>query len=416
MMEGIWKAIAKTSGAKIYKLILGIVSLSLTARLLGPEGRGQFAAITTLVGTFVTIGYMSLGQVAIKEAAGSKGTKWLRNALGTLIFWAIVVSVAGGITALLIFYFTDGSLFGHLPGGLLLLGFFMLPFLIWEHYGSSLLMALDRLNIYNRYQVIGSSLSIVTLLILLLIFRWGVKGVIIATLMGSVVSAIGGFFLLCKLSGMPKLFDWFTNVKYLKSGLTLHLNAVGAYLFTASDILMLNYYRGAEETGYYQLGVRLTGVMMIIPGAASMVLYGKISTLGPDAAWPYQRRLLLQICGLVMMLAGIVGFTAQWWIIWFAGDAFAPTISVFHWQLLSVVGMTFSVIMSSQWIGRGYFWQASSLTLFVGLGNVAANMVLIPKYGMYGAVWASLGVYMLAIVGNGAMAIHCQKRFIEKQK
>ncbi|MCX7112896.1 MAG: hypothetical protein NTX45_22825 [Proteobacteria bacterium] len=40
-MRELWVNIAHTSGAKIYSLLVGIVTLSLTDRLLGPEGRGQ---------------------------------------------------------------------------------------------------------------------------------------------------------------------------------------------------------------------------------------------------------------------------------------------------------------------------------------------------------------------------------------
>ena len=74
------------------------------------------------------------------------------------------------------------------------------------------------------------------------------------------------------------------------------------------------------------------------------------------------------------------------------------------------MGMSFSILMSSQWIGRGYFWQASSLTLAVGIGNVIANAILIPEYGMYGAIWASIGVYAVSIVGNGFMIAHCNNK------
>ena len=68
-MRELWGNIAHTSGAKIYSLLVGVFSLSLTARLLGPEGRGQVATITTWVGMFSTFAYLSLGQVALHRMA-----------------------------------------------------------------------------------------------------------------------------------------------------------------------------------------------------------------------------------------------------------------------------------------------------------------------------------------------------------
>jgi O-antigen/teichoic acid export membrane protein len=61
--------------------------------------------------------------------------------------------------------------------------------------------------------------------------------------------------------------------------------------------------------------------------------------------------------------------------------------------------------MASQWIGRGLFWQASLLTLVVGVLSVICNFALIPVFGMYGAVTTMLLTYGVSVVGNGMMAL-----------
>ena len=80
-------------------------------------------------------------------------------------------------------------------------------------------------------------------------------------------------------------------------------------------------------------------------------------------------------------------------------------------MLLGLYGITFSAVMAPQWIGRGYFWQAAALTLFVGFISLAVGFWLIPQSGIQGAVIAFLVTYGVSILGNGAMAIHCEKRF-----
>jgi len=75
------------------------------------------------------------------------------------------------------------------------------------------------------------------------------------------------------------------------------------------------------------------------------------------------------------------------------------------------VGMTFSIVMGPQWIGRGYFWQAAGLTFLVGVLNLGANLWLIPTYGMHGAIYAFIGTYVFSIFGNGAMAAHCEIQY-----
>jgi len=408
-MSGTWAVITQTSATRIFGLLIGLVTLSLTARWLGPEGRGELAAIITWVGMFAMLGHLSLGQVAIREAAQGKNKAWVGEAIGALLFWTLVAVFFMGGSAWVLFELSAGKIFGNLSGELLLLGFIALPFLIWEKHGASLLTGLERLDIYNRYQIIGKSIGLVALVVFIMAMGLGVEGAVLAVFVGQGVLACGGLVFLFRLAGRPNFFNFPLNLNYLKSGLTLHLNAVGAYLYTASDILMLNYYRGAVETGYYQLGVQLMSVMLVIPQAASMAFYGKVSSMGPDKAWNVQRRFLVQILVLMSFGAIAAGLTAPWWLVWLAGESFSPTIDLFRWQLLSVIGMTFTVFMAAQWIGRGYFWQASLLTLLVGLCNIGANSILIPKHGMYGAIWASLGVYVIAIFGNGYMVWHCEK-------
>lgn len=407
-MHELWLKILQTGGAKIYGVVTGILTLAITARWLGPEGRGEVAAIVTWVTTFSTFAYLSLGQVAIHRASQIKGTAWLRESLSSLVFFAIFLTLVSWLAAFSLYIATDGVVFGDITPAWLALGFLLLPFMIWEQYGSSLLMALERLDIYNRYQIIGRTFSVFTVVFLIVMLGFGVVGSLLGNLVGQLVVAIGGVGFLVKQAGgirRPKLEEL---TSFVRGGLKLHLNAIGVFFFTSADILMLNYYRGAEETGFYQLGVQMMGIMMIMPYAASMVIYGKVTNSGPDGAWDDNKKILAQMLGLMIIGALLAGITAPWWVVWVAGNAFEATVDVFRWQLIAVVGMTFSTVMSPQWIGRGYFWQASLLTIVIGLGNLAANAVLIPEYGMYGAIWASLGVYAFSVIGNGLMVIWCE--------
>lgn len=408
-MREIWQAVLTTSGARVYGLLLGIVSLMLTARWLGPEGRGTLAAVTTWVGLFSTFGYLSLGQVAIHRATQRQQEAWLGPVLGSLGLLSVIITILGWGVAAILYFSSEGKVFGNIQSAVLFTGFISLPFMVWEQYSSSLLMALDRINIYNRYQIIGSTFGLVALFVMLPALHWGVVGAILAAIIGQFIISSGGLRFLLKRAGDTLAISKDEIHSLLKGGVKLHLNAIGTVLFTSVDILMLNHYRGAQETGYYQLSVQLMGTMMILPQAASMVLYGKVATLGPDVAWRHQKRLILQIMGLMVLMSLVAYALAPLLIKLFAGTAFTPSIQIFRWLLLGLIGMSFSTLLASQWIGRGYFWQASLLTLIVGFCNLGANAIFIPRYGMIGAVWAFLGTYTFAILANGLMAVHCSR-------
>ena len=406
----IWRRIAHTSSARIYSLLLGMVSLALTARWLGPDGRGTVAAVTTWVSLFTTFGYLSLGQVAIYRAAQSPGEEWLPATFGSLAFMLVAITGLGWALAAILYFISDGAIFHGLAGLFLLIGFLGLPLMLWEHYGGSLLMALERLDISNRYQVIGKTVGVAALFVFILGWGWGIAGALLAILLGNLVQALGGLRYLLGRVGRPSL-DWRELLELVKGGVKLHLNAIGTFLFAGSDVLMLNHYAGAAPTGFYQLAFQLVAVLLVVPHAASMVIYGKISLLGPDRGWGYQRKVVAGVMLLMAVGVGVSYLLAPWAIPLFAGQDFQPSVTLFQWLLLGALGMSLTQMISPQWIGRGLFIQAALLTLFVGGANVVANYFLIPAYGALGAVWASLGVYVVSILGNGLMAIYCEMKF-----
>lgn len=408
MLE-LWNRIIRTGGVKIYGALLGMVSITVTARILGPEGRGELVAITTWVTTFSTFAYLSLGQVAIYRAAKSEGGSWLPPAYHTLLSFALVSTLVGWVVAYVFFSIKEPNIFGDLSPYWLLLGFLLLPFRIWEQYCSSLLMAVERLDIHNRFQFIGSTVGFLLTLFLLIVVGWGVGGVLTSHLVSQLLIAAGGITLLHRLAGGWSRPSWFDMKSFLGDGLKLHMNAVGMFFITGSDILMLNYHRGAEETAFYQLGVQLMAMMMLVPQAAQMVVYGKVSKLGPDLAWQVHRKVLLQVTALIAVAALIIGLTAPWWLILLVGEAFEPAVELFQWLLIASIGMTFSILMAPQWVGRGLFSIVSVMALLFGGLNLALNWLWIPVYGMYGAVCATLITYLVSVLINCGMAIYCQR-------
>ena len=360
--------------------------LGVTARWLGPEGRGDIAAITAWVGLFSTVAYLSLGQVALHNMTGVAG-KNIGNLIFALLLITIVMSLLGWLTAVSFHMSGIYGLFANLPQTALTIAFLSLPFLIWEQYGSALLMGLDRIDIYNRYQALGRTTSLIVVLVLAGNFELSIDGVMIAILVGQIIVSVGGLGYLMKYVRIRKLlfrFDLKEIRELIVGGAKLHLSTIGAFLITSANILILSKYHGPAQTGYFQLALQLLSVLMVIPMSVSMVLYGRIVKLGPDGAWLDNKRLLMQTTIGMFFLSCLAAALAPWGISLVAGEAFWPAVEPFRWMLLGLIGMTFSTIVSPQWIGRGYFWQVALLTIIIGMINLVANLWLIPPFGMMG--------------------------------
>jgi O-antigen/teichoic acid export membrane protein len=151
-------------------------------------------------------------------------------------------------------------------------------------------------------------------------------------------------------------------------------------------------------------------VGLLVPQAASLVLYGEVARDGPDKAWAANRRVLVGMTALiaVVVLAGFL--LAPVAIPLLFGDSFKSAVPVFQVLVFGLFGQCFSAVMAPQWIGRGLFVQASLVTVGVGLLNLVACIFLVKAHGMMGAAYSLLGVYTISVVGNGLMALWVNRK------
>jgi O-antigen/teichoic acid export membrane protein len=409
-MRELWRSIGFTSGARIYAVVAGAISLVITARVLGPAGRGTVAAAITWAALFATLGYLSLGQVAIHRAAGRPVEEWLRPVLGVLVTMAALVTLVGWGLAAVIYAASGGAAYGHMPGYALALGFALLPFLVWEQYASMLLVGVGRISFYNRREVIGRTIGVLLVIVLVGFAGAGIAGALISLLVAQTLVAGAGARYLARLAGGRLTLDRPLLRGMVVDGLKLHFNAIGTLLFVEAAVLIVQSVRGPAETGPFQVAVQLMTVALLIPQAASMVIYGEVSRLGPNGAWPANRKILITLGGLMTAVALVAYLVAPAVVPFVFGDDFESAVPVFQVLVLGILGQTFSSVMAPQWIGRGLFWQASALTVALGIANVAACIPLVHAYGMKGAAYSLLGVYTVSIVGNSLMAVWVSRR------
>jgi antigen flippase len=409
-MRDTWRSIGFTSGARIYSLVAGAVGLVITARLLGPSGRGAVATATTWALLFSTFGYLSLGQVALHRGAGRPPEEWLGQTLAVLLTMAAVVTLGGWAAAAVVYAVSDGRVYGDVSPYVLALGFASLPFLVWEQYGSLMLMAVGKISVYNRAEIAGRTLGVVLIVVLVAAAGAGVSGALVALIAAQTVVAGAGIrYLIRRARGTIRL----SRVAFreiLVGGAKLHLTAVGTFLFTSAAVLIVQNVRGTAETGSFSVMAQLMAVALIVPQAAAMVLYGEVARLGPDGAWPANRTVALLLTPLMAVGAVLASLLAPTIVPFLLGDDFASAVPVFQLLAFALVGQTLSAIMAPQWIGRGLFIQASAITLVSGVCNVIACFILVNAYGMKGAAYSLIGVSILALIGNAAMAVWVERR------
>jgi O-antigen/teichoic acid export membrane protein len=398
------RLVVLTSAAKVYWVLVMLLIAVITARYLGPTGRGIFVATISWLAAFVTFGNLSLLQVVIYVATEKPKEQWLPGVVGALAVILTVVAVLGSIVAAVAYFVTGGRAFQHIPPSTLLIALLAFPFMLWVDTGYGILMALGKLGVMNAAQTIGLTAGMLVMFVALGPLKLGINGAVAAFALGQALIVAISLTYVLRAAGRFYV-DRGAMRALLTGSAKLHLNAVGTYLFTQANVLVLSHYRSADETAWFQLGVQLVTALQIIPLAAAYVTFSMVSRLGPDGAWPQQKRLLIEVLLVVVVLAVIGYFVAPYFVPLIFGKAFTPSIGVYRILLLSAVGLTMSIVMNSQWIGRGLLLQAALITVTIGVLTVIGNYMVVPRYGMRGAAWVTVGTYLISALVNGAMAL-----------
>jgi O-antigen/teichoic acid export membrane protein len=394
-----WKAVTLTTAAKAYWVIGAMICTVITARFLGPHGRGVIAAATSWVAMFVTFGHLSLSHVLVYLLGPRERERIFPAVTGSVLAITAAIALLGWTVAGGMALLTGGRAFQHIPPAVLLVAFAGLPLLLWMENGNSLLIVLGDLRRLNIAQIAGTTTAIVLVVLAVGVAKGGALAVLAATLVSYLVVTGLGLARVLR-DARPLSFSPAIARQLLSGGARLHFSAIGSVLFTHASVVLLNQFRSAAETGYFQLALQLTTATQVVPMAIAVVAYSIVSRDGPDDGWPEYRSLVVQT--MVYSACAVAGsyFLAPFVVPLLAGSGFQPAVGLFRILTLSVFGISLGVVMAPQWVARGYFLQATVLVMVPAIVAVAGNILLIPKYGMVAAAWMVVVCYCIHMLGN----------------
>jgi O-antigen/teichoic acid export membrane protein len=404
-----WKAVTLTSATKVYWMLGAMVSTIITARVLGPQGRGVIAAATSWVALFVTCGHLSLSHVIVYLLGRGGRGRPLPIVTGSVLLITGAVTLLAWLVAAVLYAASGGSVFEHIPPAALLVAFFGLPFLLWLEYGSSLLIVLGDLRRLNLAQGAGTTLGVVLVALLVGVFGRGVVAALLASVASYAVT-VGLGLLRVLPAARPLGVSRAVLGELLGGGARLHLSAVGTFLFTYTGIILLNHFRPVAEAGYFQLALQLVVAIQVVPMAVAIVAYSLVAERGADGAWYEHRGLVLQTMLYAAVAAGGSYLAAPLIVPLLAGRAFAPAIPVFRILSLSVFGASLAMVMMPQWVGRGYFLRVTALSLLAGALSLVGNTLWIPSHGMVACAWVMTGSYTIHLIANVAFCCWIERR------
>ena len=180
----------------------------------------------------------------------------------------------------------------------------------------------------------------------------------------------------------------------MKLGLPIFLSSTFGILYNKVDTVMLKGILGDSTAGIYVLGHRALDIMMILPGLFGTALFPAMARYGQQATEDTVRlgeRALRFMMVAMLPLTLLLTFTARPIIRWFdASPAFADSIPVLQIVIWGLPLYAATIVVNRLLITADRQNVFVTTALVAMIANVVLNSLLIPRYGYFGASWATI--------------------------
>ncbi|HWC12704.1 MAG TPA: oligosaccharide flippase family protein [Acidimicrobiales bacterium] len=374
--------------ADMTALGMALVSATVTARLLGPSGKGYYSSLLLLGGVFVVCFSAGLGEAVIVLAGRGKVT--VRTAVAATMGATLGLSVLGALVFVAAAYLTLGADTTN-DRVAILLGAVGTGLNVQYNTMAAFLLSQERVVAVAGLAIAAAAISTGALWVLVAGTGLGIAGALLGSVVGSAVVLVATITLL-RRTGLSLRPRWVPA--YLRSafpfGASLQVSNLLVLMTARLDLVLVYRLADASTAGGYSVALTIGTIVASVPTALAYASFPRLAALDDDEA----RRLTADLfrVGVVaaLLCGGAVALAVPTAIpVIFGQDyrgAIAPT-------LLLVPG---GVLWSGQWIlcraaaarGKPRPLLVSFVASFVSM--VALDLVLIPLWGAVGAGLASL--------------------------
>jgi O-antigen/teichoic acid export membrane protein len=378
-------------------LLLGGLIAVITARWLGPDGRGVFAMLTFL-GILVTrICSAGLGEAATVFVGQGKAT--MRRAVRASLAVLLGFSVAGAALFLLVAVAQVQPNTNNLWLAVALASA-ILPLSIMRNFFGEVLMMQERIVEASGILILGMIATLLGVVTFVVAFGQGVFGAVLGTACGTAAALLAAAFRAHRGLSFSPRWDGRYIAGALKYGLRVESSTFVAFMTGRFDLLLVFSLAGRADAGFYSVALTIGEIVWLAPFALAYAAFPRLAFLTEYESWLLTARLAriaLAAAGTTALALGILTPLA---VPILFGEEFDAAVTP---ALILLAG---GVLASGQWaLARAVAARGRPTLLLTSFGAyiaimVALDFVLIPAWGVVGAAVA-------AAMGAGAGLTVC---------
>lgn len=387
-------SLLRDSAARIVAEVLGALAMLLTgmvtARTLGPDGKGVIASLSYLLVLLGHLAVLGLGDAAVVAGSGRASLRSIRS-LGTTVLMCSVGAASIAWRYGLLVLPRD-------PGVQEALFLVVLAIPVWGAANFLTAFVNSRDGVVYASGVHAAQAACTALVTLVAVY--GMRAGVLGAAVGLVIGPILALLLMTAWLVRSSVDDGPTRAAPLRAGLRFGIPAQAAVILQVLsarvDVLIVLVLTGVSTAGHYSVATTASQLVMYAPYALSMAAFPKVART-TQAVYVTQivrlSRLTLAGSGLS---AGVLCVVLPFAMPLAYGPGFKPSVAPALYLLPG------AVLGSLQWIlARALAARGNSVPLLRSyaasiVAMIALDLWLVPAFGMTGA---ALAVDIAAAVG-----------------
>ncbi len=381
------------------------------ARKLTVEDYGLFFALLSFISLLGLFQNLGLGYALLKYIPELRIAKNWGKIKSLIASSFIIQAVSSGIIALLLVVFARQIMTTVFHTDKVWLGMLFAAIFFASFAQNVVIVCLQGFQKMFLFSIHDLSRNLLVVIISIALFSLGFS--LSAPALAYLAMYIITFFVFFWIF-TSKVFPKFWKVKtdwakpdfsrLLLFGLPAMLTIFGHNVLQSTDTILLTYFAGLTQAGFYQAAVPLAGVVLYLGYAVSAVTTPMVSEL---LAQKKRKELKTGIkllhkylfLGAIPVAAGLITFPEVFISVFF-GEKFlggAPALMILS---VGVAFYTMAYVNLSAIFGLGKPKQTTKIMLATIVLNILLNIALIPKFGIIGAASATSASYLFLLCAS----------------
>lgn len=382
---------------RVLKSLIGLATLPLVIRLLGPESYGDYAFLMSAFGFMMLFVSPPITEGVQKFIAEDRAAdRWQEHVAGFYFKLAVVLAVLGSL----------GMILGSASG---LVGRVLPPKFELFFYFLAAMVVVIQLQNFMRHTLLGLGLepisetvSVFGLLVMrlggigLAAVGFGVVGFLVSEIVATALMFLAGFWFLRKRIDGAALVRAKPQVPTRELLSFNGLNIVTVVLMVSLfhvDVMMLRLLKDGSTTGFYKAALVLAEYIWIVPRALETVMLHSASRLWSQDRQERISALSSSLTRYVflatsLLAIGIVVLADSFVPLYFGAD-FDASIAPLVYLMPGAVGFALARPIYGINKSSGRLVPVAAALSVAAVFNAGANYLLIPVYGLTGAAVAT---------------------------